>query len=77
MMVYSPGVKGMRRAQVQMEEDPYELLRQEAFCQRVSVSELVRRILRRHLASETPQAASAPQLRGDGRGPTGPPGPRL
>jgi len=39
----------MRRTQVQPEDDLYELVRQEAFQQGVSISELVRRILKRHL----------------------------
>jgi predicted DNA-binding ribbon-helix-helix protein len=39
----------MKRTQLQLEDDLYQLLRQEAFQQGVSVSELVRRILRRHL----------------------------
>ena len=39
----------MRRTQVQLDNDIYELLRQEAFNEGVSISELVRRIIRRYM----------------------------
>mgnify|MGYP000008794330 CR=1 FL=1 len=39
----------MRRTQLQLDDDIYELLRQEAFNEGVSISELVRRIIRRHI----------------------------
>ncbi len=39
----------MHRLQVQLEEEVYQLLRQEAFVRGVSISELVRRIVRRYL----------------------------
>jgi predicted DNA-binding ribbon-helix-helix protein len=39
----------MRRTQVQIEDDLYQALRQEAFQRGISISELVRRVLKRHL----------------------------
>ncbi len=50
----------MRRTQVQLDNDIYELLRQEAFNEGVSISELVRRIIRRYMEAgdRTAQAAS-------------------
>jgi predicted CopG family antitoxin len=39
----------VRRTQLQLDDDIYELLRQEAFNEGVSISELVRRIIRRHI----------------------------
>lgn len=39
----------MRRTQLQLDDDIYDLLRQEAFNEGISISELVRRIIRRHM----------------------------
>ncbi len=39
----------MKRTQLQLEEELYQRLRQEAFQEGISLSELVRRILRRHV----------------------------
>ncbi len=48
----------MKRTQVQLEEELYELLRREAFERGVSISELVRSILRQHLmAGGKPQGS--------------------
>jgi len=48
----------MKRTQVQLEEELYELLRQEAFERGVSISELVRSILRQHrMAGGEPQGS--------------------
>ena len=41
----------LKRTQVQLEEELYELLRQEAFERGMPISELVRSILRQHLVA--------------------------
>ncbi len=47
----------MHRLQVHLEEEVYQLLRQEAFARGVSISELVRRIVRRHLEAGGEEAS--------------------